>query len=221
MKKIIMVALCIMIPLSMYGCVTDSELPDLSAAQEEETQEDPSPTPDIEPEESPAESTTETPPVDPAQDDADASELEWGIFPFSFTARDLYGNIVTEESIGEKQLFFVHIWGTWCGPCVNEMPELAALAIEYGDRVGFIGLLDDFSSNPEGAKSIKESAGVPDSFITVDAWLEEVSEINALVLSGSFPTTVIIAPDGRQTEQIIGAYGAAYADIIDMILLEG
>jgi len=218
MKNFFIIALCLLVPLSLYGCVTESKPPVLNADQGEEPLELPGPDPVIEPEESPADIPTETPPADSAPDETDAGELGRGVLPFSFTTRDLYGNIVTEESLGEKQLFFVHIWGTWCGPCVNEMPDLAALAIEYGDRVGFIGLLDDFSSNPEGAKSIKESAGVPDSFITVDAWLAEVSELNALVLSGSFPTTVIIAPDGRQTEQIIGAYGAAYADILDVIL---
>jgi len=219
-KKIFVIALCLIAPLLLYGCITDNEPPKPSA-EPEESQEVTSPGPAIEPEESQEGTPTETPPVDTVPDDADAGELGWGAFPFSFTTQDLYGNIVTEETLGKKQLFFVHIWGTWCGPCVNEMPDLAAIAIEYGDRVGFIGLLDDFSSNPDGAKSIKESAGVPDSFITVDAWLAEVSALLELVRPEGYPTTVIIAPDGRQTEKIIGAYGAAYADIIEMILLEG
>lgn len=28
---------------------------------------------------------------------------------------------------------FINFWGTWCGPCVKEMPEFASLLKEYSD----------------------------------------------------------------------------------------
>ena len=42
----------------------------------------------------------------------------------SFTAKDLDGNTVTEEIFAEKDLTVVNIWGTFCPPCIAEMPEL-------------------------------------------------------------------------------------------------
>ena len=69
------------------------------------------------------------------------------IFPYQFAAMDLYGNPIDERTLGEKEVYFVQYWGTWCPPCVGEMPELAELAYMYGDRVGFIGLDDDYKSN--------------------------------------------------------------------------
>ena len=34
-------------------------------------------------------------------------------FPFNFTSEDLQGNIVTEEVLGEKDLFFAYLWAVW------------------------------------------------------------------------------------------------------------
>ena len=35
----------------------------------------------------------------------------------------------------------VNIWGTWCRPCVAEVPELVDFAAKAGDRVGLVGVL--------------------------------------------------------------------------------
>jgi cytochrome c biogenesis protein CcmG/thiol:disulfide interchange protein DsbE len=35
----------------------------------------------------------------------------------------------------------VNVWGTWCRPCVAEVPELVAFAEKAGDRVGLVGVL--------------------------------------------------------------------------------
>jgi len=166
--------------------------------------------PEQEPEREPEPETT--------TDDENTDLWERGVFPFSFIAKDLHGNTVTEETLGEKQLFFLHLWGTWCPPCVNEMPDLAVVVEEFGDRVGFLGLLDDFSTNPDGAKRLLESVNMPESFIDIDARLPEIRDLVALVNTGSVPTTVIVAPDGRVSEPIVGARGPGYADILNYIL---
>ena len=139
------------------------------------------------------------------------------VFPYSFSTQDLYGNTVTEASLGEKEVFFVHYWATWCPPCVSEMPDLAKVAERYGDRVGFIALLDDFSSAKATAIRLTESSGV--SFINVDANHSEFRTLLRLVQSGYVPTTVLIDRDGRVIgEQIIGAHGSGYGRFIDNAL---
>ena len=119
-------------------------------------------------------------------------------FPIPFEAKDLHGNDVNEKFWGEKEFFFIYHTATWCGPCIQGMPALAEVAKEFGDRVGFLALLDDYRSNINGAKRITENAGIPSGFIFIDASLEEVRGILGLVSSGYIPAAVIIGKDGRR-----------------------
>ena len=138
-------------------------------------------------------------------------------FPYAFTTDDIYGKRVTEKSLGEKELFFVHYFATWCPPCVREMPDLAAVARKYGDRVGFIALLDDYDTNKAGAVRLVENTGVP--FIVVNAKHSDFRNLLKMVQSGYVPTTILIGRDGKIIgDQIIGAYGLKYANYIDKAL---
>ena len=139
------------------------------------------------------------------------------VFPFRFSTEDLYGNMVTEDSLGEKELFFVHYWATWCGPCVIEMPNLAKIEEKYGERVGFIALLDDYGSAKTTAIRIAESSGV--TFTMVDAKHNSFRTLLKMVRSGYIPTTVLIDGSGNIVgEQIIGAVGEGYEKFIDNAL---
>jgi thiol-disulfide isomerase/thioredoxin len=121
-----------------------------------------------------------------------------GVFPFPFQAKDIYGNDVNQSFWGEKEYFFIYHTATWCGPCVQGMPALAGVAREFGDRVGFLALLDDYRNNLSGAIRITENAGIPSNFIFIDARLEGVQNILALVRRGSIPAAVIIDRNGNR-----------------------
>jgi len=139
------------------------------------------------------------------------------VFPFSFIAQDLHGNTVTEADIGDREIFFVHFWATWCPPCIAEMPELGEIVEMYSDRVGFFGLLDDYDTSRDVALSIKESSNA--SFLNVDAHNEDLRDLLGLVQSGFVPTTILIDSDGNIIgRQIIGAFGLGYADFIEAAL---
>jgi len=226
-KKLVIITFCLILLMAVFAC-SDSEINDERAAENENagiieqnseendavtTNEPVQEIPDVEEQ---GEQNTDDESEENVNSDTDTWER--GYFPFSFTAEDLYGSTVTEESMGERQLFFLHLWATWCPPCIVEMQDIAEIAKEYGDRVGFLGLLDDFSSNPDGAKNILESAGMPEFFINIDARLPELRELVELVNTGSVPTTIIITAEGNMTEPLVGAYGSAYSIILDYLL---
>jgi len=137
-----------------------------------------------------------------------------GIFPFAFTAVDIYGNTITEESFGKKELFFVHYWGTWCPPCIDEMPDLAQLEKDFDDRVGFLMLLDDMENKDAAINIYTNSAfyNSPYSFTvcgeTTFAYDHEIFQMLDLMY---VPTTVIIDSEGNMLEHLVGAHYSTYA----------
>lgn len=68
-----------------------------------------------------------------------------------FTTVDLSGKKITEDIFKDKKLTMINIWATFCGPCINEMPDLAALNKEYADKdFQVIGIVCDVSYSSEG-----------------------------------------------------------------------
>jgi thiol-disulfide isomerase/thioredoxin len=49
----------------------------------------------------------------------------------------------------------VNVWASWCGPCRDEAPALAAAATTYGDRVRFLGI-DVLDARPDAEAFIQE-----------------------------------------------------------------
>lgn len=52
----------------------------------------------------------------------------------------------------------VNVWGSWCGPCVAELPDFAAVDASLRDRVAFIGV--NTMDTRRGALSLAEFTGV-------------------------------------------------------------
>ena len=45
----------------------------------------------------------------------------------TFTSKDLNGGEVTDAIFAKNKITLVNIWGTFCPPCIREMPDLAKL----------------------------------------------------------------------------------------------
>jgi thiol-disulfide isomerase/thioredoxin len=52
---------------------------------------------------------------------------------------------------GEKPVVLV-FWASWCGPCLQEIPHLNAMAEKYGDKVQFVGISIDTAPTPAALK---------------------------------------------------------------------
>lgn len=168
-----------------------------------------------------------------AKEDANAEEPEAGdetggagVFS-SFESTDLDENPVDETVFQGKKLTMVNIWATFCGPCVEEMPDLAELNREYADQ-GFqvIGIpvdVMDYNGEIAGdmvetAEEIVEETGADYLHILPSTGLNEAK----LNMVQSVPETIFVDENGKQVgESYIGARSKAdWAKIIEELLGE-
>jgi len=61
----------------------------------------------------------------------------------TFSTTDVSGNPINEQIFKECKLTMVNIWATFCSPCVEEMPELAQLQVEFGEDFQIVGIVVD------------------------------------------------------------------------------
>ena len=96
---------------------------------------------------------------DTQSNDSAASESSDGsaeTFQLTFTAKDLDGNEVDQSVFANAKLTMMNIWATFCGPCINEMPELGELAAEGGTDYQIIGVCADLNGTEDMLEDAKE-----------------------------------------------------------------
>lgn len=143
------------------------------------------------------------------EDSADAA------FP-AFTATDLDGNTVTESIFREKDLTVLNIWGTFCGPCIGEMPELGEWAKEMPENVQIVGLIidingDDDTEHHDLAIEITQKAGADFPNLIANA---DFAPILKDVIG--VPTTLFIDGEGNLVgDPVIGADVDGYKKFVE------
>lgn len=137
-----------------------------------------------------------------------------------FRSQDLEGNALDQEIFTKADLTMVNIWGTFCSPCVREMPDLGDLNREYQDQ-GFqiVGIISDVAEAKDAsATKIVEKTKADYTQILVseemmNGYLSTVSVI---------PTTIFVDHNGKQVGEVyVGAKSRQqWADIISQLLDE-
>lgn len=141
---------------------------------------------------------------------------------FDFQTMDIMdGNVIkSEEFYKEKALTLVNVWGTFCGPCKEEMPDLAKLYEDYKDKVNFLGVVVDtnvsMDTNVEEAQQIIKDSGVNYKNIMPNPTTEDT-----LVNITAMPTTFFVNSEGKVLGGFVGkADKDSLAATIDKLLEE-
>lgn len=92
-------------------------------------------------------------------DTAETESASAGTIP-AFETQDIEGNTVSSDIFADKDITVLNVWGTFCGPCIDEMPELAAWDAELPDNAQIIGLVADV---PDNSKSAEAAAVIRDA----------------------------------------------------------
>jgi thiol-disulfide isomerase/thioredoxin len=117
-----------------------------------------------------------------------------------FNTKTLDGSTITEESLKDYDLTMINIWATYCGPCKEEMKDLAKLYESLPENVNLTSICMDAADEADLAQKIVDSNGVKFKVIIPDDKLNE-SFLNYVV-----PTTFFVDKAGNMVgEPVMGA----------------
>ncbi len=141
----------------------------------------------------------------------------------NYTVKDLdLNDVALADYVKGNKLTMINFWGTFCGPCISEMPELGEVERNYKDK-GFeiVGLTTDVAdlqgnydeSVIDDARSIIEDTGitypvlVAPAQLMVDIGLQYVPTSYFLDSEGNvLGSAEIGSRSGEEWEEVINGY---------------
>lgn len=108
----------------------------------------------------------------------------------SFTMATLEGDTIRSEELAGK-VVVINFWGTWCGPCVVEMPGIQKFYEAYRDDPGVVVLTLSNDENLDALRRFMVEGDYTFSVMLDDGYVDAV-KVRA------FPTTWFVTPQGRR-----------------------
>ena len=135
----------------------------------------------------------------------------------SYTVQIFDENGVSQEKIDPSALgkvTVINFWGTWCPPCVGELPEFSEVASEYADRVTIVAIHSVQNFTVNAVSHIQNNFSDSDIIFATDVDLGEgVSYYDECYETfggnGYYPYTIILNEDGVITYAKEGALSKA------------
>lgn len=112
-----------------------------------------------------------------------------------------------KELYKDKPLY-INFWASWCGPCVNEMPNIDSLAQKYGDQINFAAISVD--EEPGDAKAFVQRSGFSMSFYTGDNQL-----LGSAYGLSAIPVSILVDKDGNIIAKAVG--GMSESDLEEFL----
>ena len=134
-------------------------------------------------------------------------KLPVGSIAPDFTLDDLYGQPLTLSSLRGKYLI-LDFWGTWCGWCIDGFPQMKKYYNKYKDKMEILGM--DCSDTKAKWKRFVEENALP----WLHVFVPKGSDITDVYRISAFPTKIIISPEGKVVNTVIGE-NAKFYELLD------
>lgn len=125
---------------------------------------------------------------------------------------DLDGGAISSEDF-RGEVLVVNVWGSWCGPCEQEQPELVRIAEDYADRgVAFMGI--NYADQVAAAREFVRRFEVP-----YPSLVDEAGKTAAQLGYLGLPDTYVVDAEGTMRVAIAGpTNGPQLRALLDEVL---
>lgn len=153
----------------------------------------------------------------------ESSEAEEAPYVLTFESVTTEGESVTSDCFADSRLTMLNIWGTYCNPCLMEMPDLGEIAASY-DKADFqiMGIVCDVTEDAaeadiDNAKALIVETGANYPHLL----LNESLYTNLVGATDSVPTTFFVNSKGEVLGYVVGANSKdTWVDLINRLLAE-
>lgn len=130
---------------------------------------------------------------------------------FEFRAlSDSVATVSTADVTGST--FLLDFWGTWCGPCIRELPALHALRDEYGPA-GFEIVSVAVRDTPADIAALR-ARGYPMPWLHGIVADDEEEAVKVRFEVTGYPAPILVGPDGVILAEGAGARGEALEAVL-------
>lgn len=119
----------------------------------------------------------------------------------AFVAHDPAGANLALASLKGKPVL-LNLWATWCAPCVQELPGLAALAGAEKGKLAVVTVSQDSPGQGDKVKAFLASHRVA----ALPAWLDPDNTLASTFHADVLPTTVLFDRDGKEVWRLTGSH---------------
>ncbi|HEY7157574.1 MAG TPA: redoxin domain-containing protein [Gemmataceae bacterium] len=143
------------------------------------------------------------------REDAKKSLAKWDREPVALEPLDEAGVARLVKNDGDK-LLLVNVWASWCGPCVEELPEFVTMNRMYRRRdFRMVTLSMDEPEKKEAAmKVLREKHVALVNYLVKIKDRDKFADLLDKEWAGPLPHTLLIAPGGKVLYRKTGALDA-------------
>ena len=145
-----------------------------------------------------------------------------------FMTYSIYGDVIDQNLFSQADITMINVWGTYCSPCIREMPDLGEIHREYADK-GFqiTGIVIDGYHQDE--EKFREQIGMARAIVDYTKadyqhMLPISMELNEAYLSNIqvVPTTFFVDSQGRLIgKEVTGSRSKeAWIEVIEGVFAE-
>jgi peroxiredoxin len=109
----------------------------------------------------------------------------------AFTTTDVEGKPIDLKSSLGKKVVLLDFWATWCGPCIQALPEIDEVAKKYADK-GLVFYAVNVGEDPATIKEFLTKTKLESTIaMSVDGTIPKLYNVEGI------PQTVLIGKDGK------------------------